>query len=273
MDLPPPFENRKLICPWFLKKKAGARLPSWIRSNIIRSGNFLAKPSLIHIWRLLCPNSPFNWTFSLRNFSNATARMAGQALKIWYISVENIQRHWDRVMGADISIGNKLTLEVMLELGFGQAHDMIRSPTAELLIPVLQSYNFWMGIFFQCPSLANLPIDYIAKLFRVNSCQHRKWVSWSNKFLREILDDHGTKDKGRFALFLGAKDPMTKKPIPLEEIWAESFVWILAGQLSVLSIQSRLLSWRFDFQEPTILLSHWARYFSTWPNIPMSTSG
>lgn len=127
------------------------------------------------------------------------------------------------------SQGKKLTLDVMLELGFGQKQDILRSPSSEFLIPVLQSFNFRMGVCFQYPLLARLGAENVARSLHLDSTIKQKWETWRDSFKNEVLDRSDGNDKGRFALFLDAKDPATQNPVPQQELWAEGAVWILAG--------------------------------------------
>ena len=117
----------------------------------------------------------------------------------------------------------------MIELGFGQKHDMMRCSSAPLLISVLENYNWRMGVYFQCPALTKLNMEHIVQFVGLGRKTQREWEMWRDSFTAEVLDQSDGKEKGAFSRFLDAKDSLTQEPIPFQELWAEAAVWMLAG--------------------------------------------
>ena len=135
---------------------------------------------------------------------------------------------WVENIELTLILGKRLTLDIMLELGFGQKHDMMRDADAQFVIDILQNYNWRMGVCFQFPLLAKLHVESIVRSLSLDLKRQERWENWKDGLLSKLLNKND-KDKGRFALFLDAKDLQTQEAISFQKLWAEGSVWMLAG--------------------------------------------
>ena len=130
-----------------------------------------------------------------------------------------------------VDLGKRLTLDIMVDLGFGQKRDLIRHSDAEVLISILEGYNWRVGVYFQCPKLRHLQLEKLVQWMGLGGKSQAVWEKFRDSFTSQVFNDAQDKEeKGAFARFLEAKDPKTDSRIPFQEIWAEGAVWMLAGK-------------------------------------------
>ena len=123
----------------------------------------------------------------------------------------------------------------MAELVFGKAFHMLDLVDNRFIIDLIQVAAYRVGVCLQMPRLAVWNVD---KLFTPNVRTLRdQYVAVSKKLAVERMS-MDSKRRDLFSHILAAKDPQTGKGFSMDEIWGESTLLIVAGNL-----QSHIAFW------------------------------
>ena len=126
----------------------------------------------------------------------------------------------------------------MAELVFGKAFHMLDLVDNRFIIDLIQVAAYRVGVCLQMPRLAVWNAD---KLFTPNVRTLRdQYVAVSKKLAVERMS-MDSKRRDLFSHILAAKDPQTGKGFSMDEIWGESTLLIVAGNLqSHIAFQAKL---------------------------------
>ena len=126
-------------------------------------------------------------------------------------------------------VGSWVSFDLMAELVFGKAFQMLDIADNRFIIDLIQSAAFRVGVCLQMPQLAMLKLD---KLFAPRIRRLRdKYVKVSKDMAIRRME-MGSKRQDLFSHILAARDPETGKGFSMDEIWGEATLLIIAGTAS-----------------------------------------
>ena len=116
----------------------------------------------------------------------------------------------------------------MTELVFGKASQMLNNEDNRFIIALIHAASFRVGVCLQMPNLAVWNMDkvftpYLRKL-------RDRYVEFSKEMATERMNMN-SKRQDLFSYILSAKDPETGNGFSMDEIWGESTLLIVAGDL------------------------------------------
>ncbi len=132
-------------------------------------------------------------------------------------------------------LGSYVSFDLMAELVFGKAFHMLNLTDNRFIIDLIQVAAFRVGVCLQMPKLAIWNMD---KIFtpRVRKLRD-KYVEVSKVMAIDRMN-MDSKRQDLFSHILAARDPQTGKGFSMDEIWGESTLLIVAG--NVLEVHSNL---------------------------------
>ena len=117
----------------------------------------------------------------------------------------------------------------MTELVFGKTSQMLSFVDNRFILELIQVASFRVGVCLQMPNLAVWNID---KFFTPHIRKLRdRYVKYSKEMAVERIN-MDNKRQDLFSYILAAKDPDNGQGFSLDEIWGESTLLIVAGNLS-----------------------------------------
>lgn len=132
-------------------------------------------------------------------------------------------------------------LDLMGEFGFGQKIGMLSNPSMRFVLETLERFSFWAGVSFQIPLLRHLHLEDLMRHIGL-SAGSPEWDSWSDGLSSHVLDRTiDLREKGRFSIFLEARDPITREAYTDKSLKAEGIFLFIAGSDTSATTLSALL--------------------------------
>ncbi|KAF2087755.1 cytochrome P450 [Saccharata proteae CBS 121410] len=126
------------------------------------------------------------------------------------------------------NIANYLTFDVMSDLVFGTSYEMLDRPDKHWITTDLESGGQRAGIIFQFPLFAYLKLDRI--IFpRMSTRQTRFRRSCQTMANDRMSNPASASKRDVFGNVIAAVDPETGTGFPIQELWSESILLIVAG--------------------------------------------
>ena len=131
-------------------------------------------------------------------------------------------------------IGSYLSFDLMAELVFGKAFQMLDLVDHRFIIDLIQVAAFRVGVCLQMPKLAIWNVDKV--LSPLVRKQRDAYIKVSKDMAMDRMNMESTR-KDLFSHILAAKDPQTGKGFSMDELWGEATLLIVAGKCSSSNVQ------------------------------------
>ncbi|KAL9074807.1 MAG: hypothetical protein Q9157_004239 [Trypethelium eluteriae] len=125
-----------------------------------------------------------------------------------------------------------LTLDVLGHFGFGQSFEMQNSDRNHFIIDLIKAASRISGVFAQYPKLAKYRIERFAN--PEISAARQRFGKLTKELAETRLLNHQNTKVDLFTFIIDAEDPETQQGFTLNELWAESRLFTIAGQLALL---------------------------------------
>lgn len=126
------------------------------------------------------------------------------------------------------AITQYLTLDVMGEFGFGRAFELQTKATNRFLIDAINASSRVAGVYAQYPRLKDVGVE---RWMKRGTWTRAKFGMLMKEMVEKRISQDVDASRDLFSFIINAKDSETGEGFTLEEIWAESRLFMIAGRL------------------------------------------
>ena len=155
------------------------------------------------------------------------ASLAGQSGRTWHGGVSKILMIICRNDTNIQYLANYLTFDIMSDVVFGEAFDLLEKPENRFVPECIEGSNVRTSVLVQAAELSTRRLDRY--LFPQAILARNRFIGFVSRLLKARMSAAPLKRRDVFSFLLSAKDPETQQSLSMAEIGAESTTLIVAG--------------------------------------------
>ncbi|KAL8785766.1 MAG: hypothetical protein Q9195_008509 [Heterodermia aff. obscurata] len=170
------------------------------------------------------------WLEKVQKFVDQLAPNSSQTEQPKWSTAKNV---------SDYALADRMSMDIMGAVGFSRQLDLQSRPDNWYIIDVMAELQKWNSTHIQSTSLAKLNLD---KIFYPQQLYYgRKLLEQVRLFVEERTKKPEQEKNDIFSFIVDATDPLTGEHLPLEELWSEAKLLMVAAGDSVATTVSSVL--------------------------------
>ena len=168
---------------------------------------------------------------AIRSFEPTILRNVDVLLKqIAHSRTDVTKKGWTDVVNMTDKC-KRFTLDVMGELAFGDRFDLQTREENRFILQAVRATSKVCGVYSQFPELKSTAFERLMKSNSKSNWTQQKFGVFMKEVIQRRLVASRDISHDLFSFIIDAKDPETGEGFSLDEIWAESRLFMVAGRL------------------------------------------